>query len=375
MSALEPMGPLELAEQPVATLEELRRGRDDAGPMPLAADESVATVADARAAAGSGLRRRDGQAREGRRRRRGARDRARSCRVYLSSALDGPVGIAAAAHLAQALPADAAFAHGLATQLLFEDTIAAARVRRSTARRSPARRPRASASRSTSGALGLRHRTRADRVSFATWTRPTATPPSPPRSSEELARAGVEHACVAPGLALGPARARALERAGNPRLEPRRRALRRLLRARHRPADRPAGRRPDDLGHGGRQPPPRGRGGRRGARAADRRSPPTGPPELRGRGAGQTIDQLKLYGSAVRWFCELGVQEADDAGLLHYRSAAVRAVAEAHRPPARPGAPERRRCSEPLAPGPGRRATSTAEDDAGARGRGRTARR
>src|SRR5688500_11936406 len=52
------------------------------------------------------------------------------------------------------------------------------------------------------------------------------------------------------------------------------------------------------------------------------------PPELRGRGAGQTIDQLKLYGSAVRWFCELGVARADDTGLLHYSSTAVRAVAE-----------------------------------------------
>lgn len=53
------------------------------------------------------------------------------------------------------------------------------------------------------------------------------------------------------------------------------------------------------------------------------------PPELRDRGAGQTIDQLKLYGSAVRWFCELGVHQANEIGLLHFRSAAARAVAEA----------------------------------------------
>jgi 2-succinyl-5-enolpyruvyl-6-hydroxy-3-cyclohexene-1-carboxylate synthase len=53
------------------------------------------------------------------------------------------------------------------------------------------------------------------------------------------------------------------------------------------------------------------------------------PPELRGIGAGQTIDQIGLYGSAARWFCEAGVQEADDAGLLQMRSIACRAVAEA----------------------------------------------
>ena len=50
------------------------------------------------------------------------------------------------------------------------------------------------------------------------------------------------------------------------------------------------------------------------------------PPELRGIGAGQTIDQLKLYGSSVRWFCEVGTHEADDEGLLHYRSVACRAL-------------------------------------------------
>ena len=31
------------------------------------------------------------------------------------------------------------------------------------------------------------------------------------------------------------------------------------------------------------------------------------PPELRDNGAGQTIDQLKLYGTAAKWFFEVGV--------------------------------------------------------------------
>jgi 2-succinyl-5-enolpyruvyl-6-hydroxy-3-cyclohexene-1-carboxylate synthase len=60
------------------------------------------------------------------------------------------------------------------------------------------------------------------------------------------------------------------------------------------------------------------------------------PPELRGIGAGQTIDQIKIFGSSVRWFCEVGTHEADDDGLLHYRSTACRAVAAA-RGEARPG--------------------------------------
>jgi 2-succinyl-5-enolpyruvyl-6-hydroxy-3-cyclohexene-1-carboxylate synthase len=76
------------------------------------------------------------------------------------------------------------------------------------------------------------------------------------------------------------------------------------------------------------------------------------PPELRDIGAGQTIDQLKLYGDAVRWFCEVGTHEADDAGLLHFRSVGCRAYASALGDP-RPGpvhlnVPWR----EPLAPVP-----------------------
>ena len=76
------------------------------------------------------------------------------------------------------------------------------------------------------------------------------------------------------------------------------------------------------------------------------------PPELRDIGAGQAIDQLKLYGQSPRWFCEVGTHEADDDGLLHFRSVACRAFAAAAGDP-RPGPvhlnlPWR----EPLAPNP-----------------------
>ena len=53
------------------------------------------------------------------------------------------------------------------------------------------------------------------------------------------------------------------------------------------------------------------------------------PAELRGIGAGQTIDQINLYGAASRWFSEVGTHEADDTGLLHMRSTACRAFGEA----------------------------------------------
>ncbi len=49
------------------------------------------------------------------------------------------------------------------------------------------------------------------------------------------------------------------------------------------------------------------------------------PPELRDTGAGQTIDQLKLYGDAVKWFFEVGVQDCTPERLRWIRTIACRA--------------------------------------------------
>jgi 2-succinyl-5-enolpyruvyl-6-hydroxy-3-cyclohexene-1-carboxylate synthase len=49
------------------------------------------------------------------------------------------------------------------------------------------------------------------------------------------------------------------------------------------------------------------------------------PPELREVGAGQTIDQLELYGDAVKWFFEVGVHDAGPETLRWIRALACRA--------------------------------------------------
>ena len=78
------------------------------------------------------------------------------------------------------------------------------------------------------------------------------------------------------------------------------------------------------------------------------------PPELRGTGANQTIDQLKLYGGAVRWFCEAGVPEARAGMAGYWRSLACRCWALASGTggafpgPVQVNVPLR----EPLVPGP-----------------------
>jgi len=125
---LDELGPLgiELAEQPVEG-ERAMAALTAAATVPIAADELVSSGKDARRAKERGacdlatvkLAKVGGIGE--------ANGIASHLPIYLSSALDGPLGIAAAAHAAQALPFEGAakgLAHGLATQLLFSENIA-----------------------------------------------------------------------------------------------------------------------------------------------------------------------------------------------------------------------------------------------------------
>ena len=63
------------------------------------------------------------------------------------------------------------------------------------------------------------------------------------------------------------------------------------------------------------------------------------PPELRDRGAPQTIDQVHLYGRQVKWFAELPVPDDGSVGELltrHLRGVVGRAVATAEESPRGP---------------------------------------
>ncbi|WP_293033683.1 2-succinyl-5-enolpyruvyl-6-hydroxy-3-cyclohexene-1-carboxylic-acid synthase [Natronococcus sp.] len=60
------------------------------------------------------------------------------------------------------------------------------------------------------------------------------------------------------------------------------------------------------------------------------------PSELRDSGANQTIDQVKLYGDAVRWYAELPDPETDERKVRSLRTTAARALAETVGTPAGP---------------------------------------
>jgi o-succinylbenzoate synthase len=119
---------IELAEQPAATLEELAEVASGTS-IPIGGDESIESRADAERAAALGACQLAGLKLSKVGGPEAAIEIAEVLPSFVSSALDGPVGIAAAAQVAQTLDAAAgeegpAHAHGLATQRLFASTIA-----------------------------------------------------------------------------------------------------------------------------------------------------------------------------------------------------------------------------------------------------------
>jgi O-succinylbenzoate synthase len=125
LDELAPLG-VELVEQPVAGLEDMAALRA-AGGVPLVADEAVADTEQAAEAARLGAC----DAVTVKLSKTGSLDASLggALPTYLSSALDGPVGIAAAAHVAMTLPRSGPFtdvAQGLATARLFDGSIAVA---------------------------------------------------------------------------------------------------------------------------------------------------------------------------------------------------------------------------------------------------------
>lgn len=127
LAELEPFG-IELAEQPVAGLEAMAELAASTS-IPLAADESVTNLEEAEAAAAAGACAYTGIKLS----KVGGPEEALAIAdvlpAYVTSALDGPVGIAAAAQVALNLaetthPERLHLAHGLATQRLFASTVA-----------------------------------------------------------------------------------------------------------------------------------------------------------------------------------------------------------------------------------------------------------
>jgi o-succinylbenzoate synthase len=128
LDELEPFD-IELAEQPVATLEEAAELAQSTS-IPIAADESVESRADAVRAAALGACQLTGVKLSKVGGPEEAIEIAEVLPAYLSSALDGPVGIAAAAQVAETIgevggDGELGLAHGLATQRLFASTVAA----------------------------------------------------------------------------------------------------------------------------------------------------------------------------------------------------------------------------------------------------------
>ena len=372
LAMIEPLE-IELVEQPVADAR-ARWPRSRRRPaIPIAADESVAErqatpsaaqragacdLATVKLAKVGGIGEANGIA--------------EALPIYLSSALDGPVGIAAAAHAAQALPSRG---RGRARPRPRDP----AAVRRDDRRRASATLdgdllqlpdgpgPRGRARRGRAGAAPARSSVR------SRWTATNRNTALASAMVEELARCGVRRRGDLPRAR---ARPRWRWRSGASRRSRRASIVdersRRLLRARRRAGDATPGRGPLHLGHRGGQPPPGRLRGRRGGGAADRahRRPPAGAARDRRRADDRPAQALR------RRRCAGSARSAPTTPTTPACSTSARSPAAPTRPRRRPAAgpgPPERRLARPARPraAPGRRHRDLA---AGARGPRRPAR-
>ena len=326
---------LEYAEQPCATLDELAelRRRVD---VPLAADESIRRAEDplkVRAAGAADIVVLKAQPLGGV---RAALDIAEACGlpVVVSSAVETSVGLAAGVALAAALP-ELDYACGLATMSLLSGDVSAEPLAESggwlpvraaavdAAGAGPVRggRGRLAGPAAGGGRVPARTVRAGARVNPSTAFATVLT--------DELIRCGLREAVVAPGSRSAPL-ALALHAA----------AAGGRLRLHVRVDERSASFLALGLAKAGGAPVAvvctSGTAAAHFHAAvieADESAVPLlvltadRPPELRGTGANQTIDQIKLYGGAVRWFGETGVPEDRPGQREYWRSLASRAYA------------------------------------------------
>ena len=330
---------LEYAEQPCATLDELAELRRHID-IPIAADESIRRAEDpvrVRAAGAADIVMLKVQPLGGV---RAALKVAEACGlpVVVSSAVDTSVGLAAGVALAAALP-ELPYACGLGTMSLLAGDVTAGPLTPE-AGELPVRRPAVDAgqlARWETDPAPWRERAAAAARSFRTsHGRGSVTPVNPSTAfgisfTDELVRCGLREVVLAPGsrstpLAMAFCEA---ERRG-------------LVRLHVRIDERSASFTALGLAKASRQPVAvLCTSGTAAANfhpaviEADESGVPLlvltadRPPELRGIGANQAIDQIKLYGGAVRWFCEAGLPEARPGMVGYWRSLACQAWAHA----------------------------------------------
>ena len=259
--------------------------------------------------------------------------------VVVSSAVDSSVGLAAGVALAAALP-DLPYACGLATMSLLTGDVTASPLAESggslPVRRPPVDLAELARWEADPGPWRRRALAAAEFLAEVPGFRARSTRMNPSTAfatvfADELARCGVREVVIAPGSRSTPMAMafHALDRAGRARLHVRidERAASFTALGMAKASRRPVAILCTSGTAAANFHPAVIEASESGmpllVLTADR------PPELRGTGASQTIDQVKLYGDAVRWYADPGAPERRAGAAAAWRSLACQAYAQA----------------------------------------------